>query len=132
MGGSGGDVLYQGAGTRKGPEVSLYSTALLRSSRQIYSPGAWPATEQTGGQVVSRLLAEPFTVDPADAKDSRGRGHVRMLDSLGATLARLARSPGLPLPLTPKDRCLAAVAQAAGDFDQSRLAFSCGISAVVW
>ena len=103
-------------------------------------PGAWPATEQTKAQVVSRLLAEPFTIEANRRQHSRGRGLAWMLDWLEAQPGR-----------TWQDRWIASAADgegnvawrrlpaqwlvcdgyAAGDSDQSRLTLSRGMSLLV-
>ena len=135
-----GRVLYQGARPPKGSEGSPSSTALLRRFLPRVMPGAWPATEQTKAQVVSRLLAEPFTIEANRRQHSRGRGLAWMLDWLEAQPGR-----------TWQDRWIASAADgegnvawrrlpaqwlvcdgyAAGDSDQSRLTLSRGMSLLV-
>src|SRR5450759_1939676 len=102
--------LYQGARPPKGSEASASSTALLRRFPPRLLPGAWPATEQTKAQVVSRLLAEPFTIEANRRQHSRGRGLAWMLDWLEAQPGR-----------TWQDRWIASAADGEGNVAWRRL-----------
>ena len=44
----------------------------------------WPATRQSREQVLTRLLAPPFTLDNPAGQAQRRRGLTRMLDWLGS------------------------------------------------
>ena len=133
-------VLYQGARPMKGSEASASSTALLRRFPPRLLPGAWPATEQTKQQVLSRLLAEPFTLDSGQRQQDRRRGLIRMLDWLegqpGETwqdrwAASAADAEGNVAWRRLPAQWLACDRHAVGDSDQSRLTLSRGMSLLV-
>ena len=103
-------------------------------------PGAWPATEQTKQQVLSRLLAEPFTLDSGRRQRDRRRGLVRMLDWLegqpGQTwqdrwAASAADAEGNIAWRRLPAQWLACHGNPVGDSDQSRLTLSRGMSLLV-
>ncbi len=48
------------------------------------APGGWPATRHPREQVLTRLLAPPFTLDNPAGQAQRRRGLTRMLDWLGS------------------------------------------------
>lgn len=138
--GPGDQVLYQGARPPNGPEASVSSTTLLRSFPPRLLPGVWPATEQTKQQVLSRLLAEPFTLDSGRRQQDRRRGLVRMLDWLegqpGQTwqdrwAASAADAEGNVAWRRLPAQWLACHANPVGDSDQSRLTLSRGMSLLV-
>ena len=133
-------VIYQGARPPKGSEASASSTALLRRFPPRLLPGAWPATEQTKQQVVSRLLAEPFTLDSGRRQQDRRRGLVRMLDWLEAQpgetwqdrwAASAADAEGNVAWRRLPAQWLACDGHAVDDSDQSRLTLSRGMSLLV-
>jgi hypothetical protein len=133
-------VIYQGARPPKGSEASASSTALLRKFLPRVMPGAWPATEQTKQQVVSRLLAEPFTLDSGRRQQDRRRGLVRMLDWLEAQpgetwqdrwAASAADAEGNVAWRRLPAQWLACNGHAVDDSDQSRLTLSRGMSLLV-
>ena len=135
-----GRVLYQGARPPTRPEVSPSSTALLRSFPPRLLPGTWPATEQTKARVVSRLLAEPFTVETGPREQGRGRGLARLLDWLEAQpgqtwqdrwVASGADAEGNVAWRRLPGQWLVCNGYAAGDSDQSRLTLARAMSLLV-
>ena len=133
-------VIYQGARPPKGSKASASSTALLPRFPPRLLPGAWPATEQTKQQVVSRLLAEPFTLDSGRRQQDRRRGLVRMLDWLEAQpgetwqdrwAASAADAEGNVAWRRLPAQWLACDGHAVDDSDQSRLTLSRGMSLLV-
>ena len=134
-------VLSQGARpVNRAPAWSSSSTALLSKFPPRPPCGAWPVTEQTRQQVLSWLLAEPFSIGSAGLGQDRRRGVARMLDWLERQpgqswqdrwIASAADAEGNVAWRRLPAQWLASAGSRAGDSDQSRLTLSRGMSLLV-